>query len=55
MFVAIVAEKTTADNIVVENVKRYLQRAVHSGLHMLPKETSAIGDCYDGDDDSDKE
>ena len=56
MFVAIVADKKpAADTQVVENIRRYLQRAAQSAQHMLPKENSAVGDCCDGDDDSDKE
>ncbi len=47
--------KQVVDNQVVENIRRYLQHAVLSTQHMLPKEQSAVGDCYNGDDDSDKE
>ena len=59
MFVGIVVDKKTgADDTVVENVRTCLHRVVESARQMLPKGTSgtsAVGDCFEGSDDSDKE
>ena len=53
VFVALVSnKKVEADREIVNNVQQYLQRAVEAAKQMLPKETSAFGDSYTGDDDS---
>ncbi len=56
MFVAIIAnKKVKAEPEVVANVQKYLSRAAATAKYMLPETTSALGDCFTGEDDSDNE
>ena len=54
IFVGIVAsEKTIADDEVVESVKLYLKHSVEQATMLLPKEPTALVECFAGADDSD--
>jgi hypothetical protein len=54
LFVAMVSEqKVPADEELVKNVSKYLQRSSEAAKLMLPKKGSVIGDSFTGDDDSD--
>ena len=54
MFVAMVWKKTVAaDADLVKNVAAYLQRAAEAAKFLLPKDGTAVGVSFTGDDDSD--
>ena len=54
MFVAMVLNHdVTANTELIKNVSTYLNRAAEAAQLLLPKATSAFGDSFTGDDDSD--
>ena len=56
MFVAMVMiRKVSAEPDLVKNITTYLERAATEAKLMLPRDGSAVGDSFTGDDDSDVE
>ena len=56
MFVAMVMTKQVrAEPELVKNITTYLQRTAEAAKLMLPRDGSAVGDSFTGDDDSDVE
>ena len=56
MFVAMVMiKKVSAEPELVKNITTYLQRSAEAAKLMLPRDGSAVGDSFTGDDDSDVE
>ena len=54
MFVAMVLNHDVTTNAeLIKNVSTYLSRAAEAAKLLLPKATSAFGDSFTGDDDSD--
>ena len=56
MFVAMVMTKQVrAEPELLKNITTYLQRSAEAAKLMLPRDGSAVGDSFTGDDDSDVE
>ena len=55
LLLALMADKKVAvEDEVLKNVQTHLQRAAEGARKLLPQDSSAIGDCLAGDDDSEE-